>query len=76
MENKFNDRAKMNMEYASNQSAFGIFEIGDSVVVSANIEDDRKFEQPNQIEKMRTEFVKKIQGLEDVIKSLRGEKEK
>jgi len=60
MENKFNDRAKMNMEYASNQSAFGIFEIGDSVVVSANIEDDRKFEQPNQIEKMRTEFVKKI----------------
>ena len=47
IENKYADRARMNMEYASNQKLFRSFEAGDSIVVSAHIEDDRKFEQPN-----------------------------
>lgn len=44
MENKYSDRAKMNMEYSSNQRVLGYFEPGDSIVVSAHIENDRKFE--------------------------------
>ena len=47
MENKYVDRTKMNMEYASNQSVFGYVEIGDAVIVTANVVDDRKFEEPN-----------------------------
>jgi hypothetical protein len=37
IENKYADRVKMNVQYAHNQRLFGIYEPGDSIIVSCDI---------------------------------------
>lgn len=76
IESKYADRVKMNIQYANNQRLFGIFESGDAIIVSCDIQDDRTYEQPNQLEKVRREFVDKIKSLEKLVKTLQAEKVK
>jgi len=56
VENKFRDRVELNMKYATFRHLFGIWEIWSCKVIWAKVDDERKFLQPSQMDRMEKEI--------------------